>query len=200
MQLPQIGPAVPRRGTFLTRWLGRTMLHILRWRVVGSLPDLPQFVIIAAPHTSNWDFVIGVATRLALNLDVSWLGKHTLFKGTLAPFLFWLHGIPVNRAAPHGLISNLAARFKHGKPFLLALAPEGTRSKVRRWKTGFYFIALQTGIPVVPVSLDYRKRRVEMMEAFWPTGHLEEDLAALQALYQQVTPRHREKFSLPEPI
>ena len=194
MQLPEIGSAVPRRGTFLTRWLGRTMLRLLRWRVVGPLPDLPQFVIIAAPHTSNWDFVVGVAARLALNLDVSWLGKHTLFQSPLAPLLFWLRGIPVNRAAPQGLISNLAARFKSGDPFLLALAPEGTRGKVQRWKSGFYFVALQTGIPVVPALLDYRLRTVELREAFWPTGHLDEDLAALQALYKNVLPRHPEQF------
>lgn len=194
MQLPEIGPVVPRRGTFMTRWLGRTMLRLLRWRVVGPLPDLPQFVIIAAPHTSNWDFVVGVASRLALNLDVSWLGKHTLFQGPLEPLLLWLGGIPVNRAAPHGLISNLSGRFKQGQPFLLALAPEGTRSKVRRWKTGFYFIALQAGVPIVPASLDYRLRKVELREAFWPTGHMEEDLEILQELYQQVSPRHPEQF------
>jgi 1-acyl-sn-glycerol-3-phosphate acyltransferase len=194
MKPPEIAPAVPRRGNRLTRWMGRVILWLMRWQVRGALPNLSRFVIIAAPHTSNWDFVIGLAVRLALDLDAHWLGKHTLFRGPFAPFLHWLRGIPVNRSSPQGLIGKLSACYREDRPFVLALAPEGTRSRVKRWKSGFYFVALQAGVPVVPVTFDYKLRTVGILAPFSPTGHLGEDLLELQRLYTQVTPRHPERF------
>lgn len=194
MEPIKLGSAAPRRGNALTRGLGRGMLCLLRWRVVGALPSLPQFVIIVAPHTSNWDFIVGIAARLALDLDVYWLGKQSLFRGPLAPLLTWLHGIPVDRSAPQGLIRCLSGRFREGRPFVLALAPEGTRSKVTRWKSGFYFVALQANVPVVPVAFDYKLRMLRILSPFWPTGRLDEDLAFLREGFRQVTPRHPERY------
>lgn len=194
MPLPALGAAVPRRGNVVTRGCGRLLLGLLGWRLIGAPPDLPRFILIVAPHTSNWDFVVGIAARLALDLDAHWLGKHTLFRGPWAGLLYWLRGIPVNRSAPQGMIGQLAGRVRASRQFVLALAPEGTRGKVTRWKSGFYFIAMQAEVPVVPVALDYAQRTIAFGQPFSPTGHLEQDLAALQAFYAGVTPRHPDNY------
>lgn len=184
----------PRRGNAFSRSLGRVMLRLLGWRVAGQLPDLPRVVVVVAPHTSNLDFFIGLAVQLALGLDISWLGKHTLFLGPWSPLLRWLGGIPVNRAAPQGLIPELIRRLGHREHFLLALAPEGTRSRVARWKSGFHIIARQTGAVIVPAALDYGPREVRFGPPFTPTADLEADLSALLKFYVGVTPRHSANF------
>lgn len=185
---------LPHRGNAVSRALGRSLLRLLDWRLAGCLPELPRLVIIVAPHTSNWDFLVGVGAQLALGLDVCWLGKHTLFFGPWAPLLRWLGGIPVNRAAPQGLLPELVRRLNGRDRFLLALAPEGTRSKVERWKSGFHAIARQTGAPIVPVALDYASREVRFGAPFTPTADFAADLLELQKAFLDVTPRHPENF------
>ncbi|NJC88065.1 MAG: acyltransferase [Desulfuromonas sp.] len=185
---------LPRRGNAFSHALGRSLLRLLGWRIAGRLPELPRLVIVVAPHTSNWDFLVGVGVQLALGLDVCWLGKHTLFFGPWAPLLRWMGGIPVNRAAPQGLLPELVRRLKRQDRFLLALAPEGTRSKVERWKSGFHAIACQTGAPIAPVALDYGPREVRFGAPFMPTADFAADLAELQTFYLGVTPRHPENF------
>ncbi|MCM2264415.1 MAG: lysophospholipid acyltransferase family protein [Desulfuromonadales bacterium] len=185
---------LPRRGNVFSRALGRSFLRLVGWRIAGQLPELPRLVVIVAPHTSNWDFFIGVGVQLALGLDICWLGKHTLFLGPWALLLRWLGGIPVNRAAPQGLLPELVRRLNSRDRFLLALAPEGTRSKVERWKSGFHAIARQTGVPIAPVALDYGPREVRFGVPRAATADFAADLAELQKFYEGVTPRHPEKF------
>jgi 1-acyl-sn-glycerol-3-phosphate acyltransferase len=194
MSLPPTTQYLPRRGNAFSRALGRRFLALLGWRIAGTLPDLPRLVIIVAPHTSNWDFFIGVGVQLALGLDGCWLGKHTLFLGPWAPLLRWLGGIPVNRGAPQGLLPELVRRLNSRERFLLALAPEGTRRKTERWKSGFHAIALQTRAPIVPVALDYGPHEVRFGPTFNPTADFEADLAKLQEFYCDVVPRHPENF------
>lgn len=183
-----------RRGNAFSRLLGRRFLALLGWRIAGTLPELPRLVIIVAPHTSNWDFFIGVGVQLALGLDVCWLGKHTLFLGPWAPLLRWLGGIPVNRAAPQGLLPELVRRLNSREHFLLALAPEGTRRRVERWKSGFHTIALLTGAAIVPVAIDCGPHEVRFGPVFNPTADFAADLAVLQEFYRDVVPRHPENF------
>ena len=194
MTSPSDQNGLPRRGNACSRLLGRGFLRLLGWRISGALPELPRLVVIVAPHTSNWDFFIGLGVKLALGLDVAWLGKHTLFLGPWAPLLRWLGGIPVNRAAPQGLIPELVRCLRSRERFLLALAPEGTRSKVVRWKSGFHAIAVQAGVPVVPVALDYGPREVRFGTPFMPTADFEADLAVLLRFYDGVVARHPGNF------
>lgn len=152
----------------------------------GGLPDVPKCVLIVAPHTSNWDFTLGVAVVFALEMRASWLGKHTLFKAPFQGFLRWLGGIPVDRRASHGVVGDCVQALQDAPALLLALSPEGTRKGVSRWKTGFWHIASQAGVPIVPVSLDFREHVVRFMPPFRTSGDLEADLALLQGGFRGV--------------
>ena len=178
----------------LSRASGRLLLSLLGWRIAGALPDQPRLVMIVAPHTSNWDFIVGLAVRWALDLEVGWLGKHTLFIGPWAPLLRRIGGIPVNRRAPQGLLAELIRRLNGQDRFLLALAPEGTRGRVARWKSGFHVIARQTGALIVPVALDYGSRELRFGPPLEPSADFDRDLARLAGFYAGVTARHPENF------
>src|SRR5688500_6388849 len=124
------------------RHAGRFVLKVMGgWRVAGPFPDIPKAVVIAAPHTSNWDFIIGIAAKFDLELRVHWLGKHTLFRKPFAPFFRWLGGTPVQMTSSQGIVQQSVSMFENYNQYLLALAPEGTRKRVEEWKTGFYNIA-----------------------------------------------------------
>ena len=162
------------------------------------MPDLPQFVICVAPHTSNWDFVAGYAAKMAVGLRASWLGKHTLFKGVMGPLLQSMGGIPVDRGAPRGVVEQAAARFRSTPQLVLAVAPEGTRKKVTRWKSGFHRIARQAGVPIVPVALDWGSKTVHIGEPFQPTASERADLEALQEFFRVVRGKRPDQ-AYPEP-
>ena len=175
--IPELGPAVPKRGWRWGRALGRVILTAARWGFEGNIPDVSKGVIIVAPHTSNWDFVIGAGAMLALDLKLRFLGKHTLFEGPLGPMMRGLGGIPVDRTQPgRGVVEEMAERFKNEKELLLALSPEGTRSSVDRWKTGFHRIAKAADVPIMSVALDYGPRRVRFGPLVTPSDNPEIDM------------------------
>lgn len=171
---------------WLWRVLGRTYLKGSGWRIEGTFPADSKYVVIVAPHTSNWDFMLGVAVVFALELRASWLGKHALFKAPFKGFLRWLGGIPVNRGASHGVVGECVRAFEAAPTLMLALAPEGTRKGVSQWKSGFYLIAVKAGVPILPVGFDYREHAVRLMPLFHPSGNLEQDLPVIQALFSEV--------------
>jgi 1-acyl-sn-glycerol-3-phosphate acyltransferase len=144
---------------------------------------VPRFVAIVAPHTSNWDFVIGVFVMFALDLRILWLGKDSLFATPLGPVLRAMGGRPVNRSAAEGTVGDIASTLMAEPKFIVALAPEGTRRPVPQWRTGFYRIAQATGAPILPVWMDWSRREVGLGEPLAPSGSLERDVLALQALY-----------------
>ncbi len=186
MKLPTLGAAVPRRGGAATSAFGRLVLAALRWRVEGSVPDLPKFVIAVAPHTSNWDFVVGAAAMFALDLRLAFIGKHTLFRGPFAPILRWMGGIPVDRSSPHGVVAESIAAFRAVDRRLLALAPEGTRKGARRFHTGFLAIARGAGVPIVLAALDYETRCVRLGPTVFPGDDVEADRARIEAHFAPV--------------
>ena len=181
---------LPRRHSSLLRALGRTALRLSRWRIVGALPALPKFVIIVAPHTSNWDFPIGVAAMFALDLEIHWFGKNTIFIPPVGWILRRLGGRPVRRDAPEGVVAEVAAIVRAEPRFLLALAPEGTRKRVNAWRTGFYRIAEIADVPIVPVWFDYSRREIGIGAPMRATGNLERDIALLQSHYRANMARH----------
>jgi 1-acyl-sn-glycerol-3-phosphate acyltransferase len=158
------------------------------------LPHLPKFVIIVAPHTSNWDFIIGLLTMFALDLRASWLGKHTIFRFPLAPVLRWLGGEPIDRAVEQGTAAAAIKRFSERSSWVLALAPEGTRRPVPHWKTGFHRIAFGAGVPIVPVWFDYASRCVGFGPPFLPGPSEPADVATLRRYFRKEMARHPENY------
>lgn len=196
MYVPPLGPQVPRRGNKLTRAVGRGMMLVSGWRFEGSLPDEPKFVIIVAPHTSNWDFVVGLAALLSLGFRVSFLGKDSLFKWPLGLFMRWLGGVPVERSVRRDRVSESVAAFNASEKLILVVAPEGTRKLVKRWKTGFYHVADGARVPIVPVAFDFGRKVVGIAPPFRTTGDRDADITALKAFYRGVVARHPESFAL----
>ena len=141
------------------------MLRLAGWRVESAPPDLPKMVVVIAPHTSNWDFPVGVLAMFALDLDPRWLGKHTLFRGPFGALLRRIGGIPVRRhgggaSGNEGSVAQVVESFAASDRMLLALSPEGTRRRVERWKSGYYVVAAAAGVPVVPAWIDWSRRAV----------------------------------------
>lgn len=159
------------------------------WRVEGEFPNLPKLVLIAAPHTTNWDFVVGIAAKLALGLQVLWFGKHTLFGFPFGPIMRGLGGMPVDRSTSNDVVNEIVDEFARRERLILGLAPEGTRKRVERWRTGFYHIAHATHTPIVPVALNWGERAVQIGAPFTTTGDLEKDLLELQSRFARVTGR-----------
>ena len=183
-------PNVPRRNRRVLQRIALAGLRLTRWRVMGEFPDLRKFVIIVAPHTSNWDFVVGLMCDLALDLDAVWLAKHTIFVGPFGSWLKSLGGIPVVRSASHNVVSQVAAEFARRDKMVLAIAPEGTRSKVEAWKSGYWHIARAAGVPIVPVGLDFARRAAVIGPLRVTTGSLEEDEAVLKGFFADITPKN----------
>jgi 1-acyl-sn-glycerol-3-phosphate acyltransferase len=158
------------------------------------MPDCGKLVIIAAPHTSNWDFVFGMTGAFALGLELHWMGKHTLFKPPLGGVMRWLGGLAIDRRAAHGVVEQVADEFARRGQLLLVVTPEGTRSKVERWKTGFWHIARAAGVPILLGGLDYGRKRLVFGPLLEPGESLEEDMALIQAHYRGMPPRHPKLF------
>ena len=192
--VPPLGPAVPRRGNALTRGLGLLVMRLLGWRFAGEVPNRSQLVVVVAPHTSNWDFVVGLAADLGLGLRIRFLGKDTLFRPPFGWFMRFLGGIPVDRAAPDGLIEEASRLFDEKRELYLALAPEGTRRRVAKWKTGFWRIARAASVPVWTVALDWSRRVVRLDPVFETSSDLEADLRALRARYTPELARVPENY------
>jgi 1-acyl-sn-glycerol-3-phosphate acyltransferase len=192
-RVPPLGAAVPRRFGPRTRALAATALGLAGWRFEGALPDLPRFVAVVAPHTSNWDFPIGVAVMLALGVRVRWLGKHSIFRGPFGTLLRWLGGIPVRRGERSGAVDAAVAAFRTDSQLVLALAPEGTRRRVATWKTGFYTVAEQAGVPIVPVAFDWSRHVVAVGTPVMPHG-AEATTRELMAMYRPEMARRREGY------
>ena len=188
--VPALPPNVPRRNRRVLQRIALAGLRLTNWRVVGEFPDLRKFVIIVAPHTSNWDFVAGLFCDLALDLDAVWLAKHTIFVGPFGSWLKSLGGIPVVRSASHNVVSQVAAEFARRDQMILAIAPEGTRSKVEAWKSGYWHIARAAGVPIVPVGLDFVRRAAVIGPLRITTDSLEEDEAVLKAFFADITPKN----------
>lgn len=168
------------------------LLRASGWSFEGELPDVARAVLIVAPHTSNWDFLLGIVAMFALGVRVSWLGKHTVFRWPLGTLMRWLGGIPVDRSAAGGVVASVVEEFHRGGPLILGLSPEGTRRRVDRWRTGFHTIAVAAGVPIVPVRLGYRRRRVVLGTPYVPSGDLERDMMHLRGLFCEAEPRRPE--------
>ncbi len=182
---PVIGKGVPRKRKGFVDYLARRIFFGSGWRFEGSLPDQSRFVIIGAPHTSNWDFVLAMLTIYALRLDFRWIGKHTLFRRPFSTILKKMGGTPVDRSAAGGIVDQVVGLFETETAFVFGLAPEGTRKRVLHWKTGFHRIARRASVPIVPAYLDFGRRIIGFGPPMFAGGHPEADIGRLKLFYQQ---------------
>ena len=183
----------PRRHAAILQAIGHAGLDLCGWRLDGALPPLRKFVIVVAPHTSNWDFPLGVLAMLALDLRAHWLGKHTLFHGPMGALMRALGGEPVDRAQPGDVVEQVAARIRAADAYVLGLSPEGTRS-ARPWKSGFHRIACAANVPVVPAWIDYATHTIGIGAPLTMTGDLEADLARLGAHFHAGMARYPRQY------
>ena len=193
-QIPQSFRAY--RPRFI-QWLGRSLLSILGWKVLGSIAEdhaEKNLVVIVAPHTSNWDGIIGVAAIAGLDARISFLGKDAAFKYGLGTFLKYMGGIPIDRSNPSGVINDAIEKIRRINGTILGMSPEGTRSKVDAWKTGFLRIAKGIDAKIIPASLDFAKKEVLLGKTFTPTGDNKKDILSLQDYYKDFTAKHPEKY------
>ncbi|MBI5092042.1 MAG: lysophospholipid acyltransferase family protein [Candidatus Hydrogenedentes bacterium] len=172
------------------RGIALAFLKIMGFRVEGQTPDVPKYVAIVAPHTSNWDFVILLAMAFVLRVNARWFGKHTLFRWPFHGLFRWFGGVPIDRGKSVSVVSQYIQAFDAHERFVLALAPEGTRKKVVAWKKGFYHIAVGANAPVALVYLDYKRKAGGFGPLFSPTGDLDADMQTIKEFYAAVTAKY----------
>ncbi|MBL8521092.1 MAG: lysophospholipid acyltransferase family protein [Betaproteobacteria bacterium] len=170
----------------LTKALGRLLFRASGWRFAGSLPDVPKVVISVAPHTTNWDFIIGVLVLWSLDVKVSFLGKHTLFKGLFGRWMRSIGGIPVDRNAPHGVVGEAVAAIRAADRIVFALSPEGTRQLDKGFRSGFLHIAHGAGVPILLAYFDFEHKAVGFGPLFHTTGDVEADLRRVIEFYRPI--------------
>lgn len=184
----------PTFGNRVTRAVGRAGLAALGWRVTGRLPHEDKVVIAVAPHTSNWDFFVGVFALFAIGARIRWLGKHSLFRWPVNGVLRSLGGIPVVRHQARDVVTQVADRFEADSQLILALAPEGTRRHRGRLKTGFLRIAKAAGVPIVPVGFDYATKTIDIGHIWWPDRPVDEEERAFYRYYESYQGRHPDQY------
>lgn len=185
---PLLPPQAPRKGNAVTRWIGQRLLALLGWRAEGELPDSPKLIVAAAPHTSNWDFILAMLVVLSLGLKTSYLMKKEAFFWPFSGLFKWLGGVPVARRQSGGMVGSLTEWFNSQEKAWLLITPEGTRKKVEKYKTGFLRVADSANVPVMLVAWDYPTKRVVLEKVWTLTGDHEQDCAAIR---QYLTNRYQ---------
>jgi 1-acyl-sn-glycerol-3-phosphate acyltransferase len=176
------GPNVPRRNYGVLTWLGSSWLRLTGWKTEGQLPNLSQAVVAVAPHSSNWDFVHAIAFVFAAQLRVGFLGKHSLFKGALGVFMRWVGGVPVDRSKPTGVVDAITQHLNKTGSGWFAWSPEGTRTPGSSYKSGFYRVAKDANLPIMPVYFNYRTKRIGFLPPILPTLEIDAGVAQIKAL------------------
>ena len=169
--------------TPLLRIISVIILKLIGWKTRGMDLGKHRFVLIGAPHTSNWDVPLMLMVILKLRLRVFWMGKHTLFPPSLGWFMKWLGGIPVNRTSPHNIVNQTVCKYREYDELVMLIPPEGTRDKVKEWKTGFYHIANLAAVPILLGYVDAANKEAGFADFFNPTGEVEKDLQEIRSFY-----------------
>ena len=164
-------------------YLAKFIMRMVGWRVDGGLPDLPKFILIGAPHTSNWDFVLFLGVIFSLRANVRFMGKAEIFRSPIGFFFRYCGGVPVDRSKSTGLVDQMVQACRESDHFILTIAPEGTRHQVQEWKRGFYHIAKGAGIPIVMAIVDGKQKTVRVGQVFHPTEDMEADIKVIQGFF-----------------
>lgn len=171
------------------------LLWLKGWKAVGEPPSFPKYVIVAAPHTSNWDFFIGRAFGYTLGIEAKFLAKSQLFRPPYGWLFRWMGGIPVDRTKHNSLVEFTIDLFHRSERLAVGLAPEGTRQRVDKWKQGFYHIALGANVPIVLSFMDYERRAAGIGKVLYPSGNLEKDMLEIESFYKTVVPKKPELYN-----
>lgn len=185
----------PPEVNILLSGLAWLVMRLLGWKVVGPLPPYPKLVIVAYPHTSNWDGFYMILTAWNAQMRLQWMGKHTLFKPPFGWFIRQLGGVPIDRRSKHNVVEQAIQAFNRQDHMLLVVAPESTRKKVEGWKTGFYHIAMGAGVPLALAMMDYGTKRVHIHQVLHPSGDIEADVAWMREYYADAKGLHPENQS-----
>ena len=176
----------------LLSWL---VLKLCGWKVVNVAPATGSYLIIAAPHTSNWDFPLGIAIAFHLRLKVYFIAKHTLFNGFAGPIMRWLGGVPLNRGASTNFVDASVEIYANSENLIFAIAPEGTRSSVGRWKTGFYHMAKGANVPLALAYFDFSKRVGGIGKMLNTTENIDADMQAIADFYEPIMGKYPNNFN-----
>lgn len=174
--------------------LSLLVLKLIRWEVVGGNPEGEKFVLIAAPHTSNWDFPLMLMAAFVLRLEVHWMGKNSLFRWPLGPLARWLGGISIDRSKSNNTVEQVVEQYAAQESLMVAIPPEGTRQRVDKWKTGFYHVAQGAKVPVLMGYIDAHKRQMGLNHLYQLTDDMESDIANIRAFYADKGPIRPERF------
>jgi 1-acyl-sn-glycerol-3-phosphate acyltransferase len=183
-RLPAVLEHMPQSAPSFSGSVCRWLLARSGWRMAGELPNVPKLVAIAAPHSSNWDVIWGLLFKVSLRLQVHFIGKREAFFWPLGPVLRAFGGIAVDRGGAHGVVDEMRRQFDTHERFWLAIAPEGTRKKVQKWKSGFWHIARAAGVPILPVYFHYPEKTIGFGPLIWPSASMEADMARIRAFYE----------------
>jgi 1-acyl-sn-glycerol-3-phosphate acyltransferase len=175
--------------------LATVLLRLAGWRKEGKVPEFKKYVVITAPHTSNWDLPLALLLALSFRIKISWMGKNSLFRPPFGRLFKWMGGIPIDREKSSGMVERSIEAFRESDAMVLVIAPEGTRRKAERWRSGFYHIAHGAGVPIVLGFLDYRRKVGGLGPAIMTTGDTEADMKGIRAFYIDVTPKHPERMT-----
>jgi 1-acyl-sn-glycerol-3-phosphate acyltransferase len=159
------------------------VLRFSAWKLVGTLPEKRRFILIGAPHTSNWDFALMLLAAFSMRLDIHWMGKDALFPKPFAGFVKWMGGIAIDRSKSNGTVAQTIEQFKLHDDWIIGIPPEGTRKKVKEWKTGFYHIAVGANVPIVLGFIDSSRKEFGFGPLFVPSGNLDEDMLKIRGFY-----------------
>ncbi|MGJ8670206.1 MAG: 1-acyl-sn-glycerol-3-phosphate acyltransferase [Oceanococcus sp.] len=197
-RIPVLGEHVPRSGNAFTRGVGLFVFSLAGWRVEGNLPNLKKFILVAAPHTSNMDGIMGITGLLAMGFRANAMVKSDAFVGPLGWFLKAIGAIPVDRNSPLGVVEQTARAFQQRDAMVLLMAPEGTRKNAKEFKSGFHRMALAADVPVVPISINYEKKAAILGEPIKMQDDFDADLEKLIRIFRaNSVARHPERLSLP---
>ncbi len=181
----------------MKRLLQFILIKIFRWEITGSIPsDIKKAVIIVAPHTSLWDFVIGRIAYWKLAVDVKFMIKAEAFKWPLKHLLLHLGGVPVKRGRPAHVLIQILRMFQESETFFTVITPEGTRTLVPKWKRGFYEIAVKAKVPIIMAFIDYKYKKGGLGPVFYPTGNYGKDMKEIEKYYMHFNGKHPERFNL----
>lgn len=172
------------------RWLLIATYRLRGWHVEGKVPPVPKFIVIGAPHTSNWDFAVFLGAIDELGVQPSYIGKHSLFRWPMRRFFTDMGGIPIDRSERHNYVMEVASAIARHDRIALVIAPEGSRHPERKWHSGFYHIALRAKVPIVPAWIDRKRRRAGLGRPITPSGDYEADLEKIANFYRANLPGH----------